>query len=56
MHNRGYTISKGDGYVIREHIDKKGNLSVYVHAVDKDGKEQIPNGYVLGINMIHYKK
>jgi hypothetical protein len=55
MHKRGYVVSKNDTYVIREHIDKKGMLSVYIHQVE-NGIEQIPKGYVLGVNALYYNQ
>jgi hypothetical protein len=50
----GYVIGKGDGYVVREKIDKDGLLALFVHRVDKDGKEIRPRGYVRGINALYF--
>jgi hypothetical protein len=49
----GYVIGKGDGYVVREYINKDGMLGLYVHRV-KDGKELLPRGYVLGDNALYF--
>jgi hypothetical protein len=37
-------------FVIRAYVDDKGGLHVLMHRVSEDNCEQLPLGYILGVN------